>query len=222
VTQPSDDAAEAVPGQSPPHGYGPPQGYGPPLGYGHVPPGYRPPPVALSPGGRPLADFGTRLAAFAIDGAILSVAVLILAAPAMVAVIVIAQRSPDFMFAPGPDGAEPDLSVIWQHLFLPLLAFQAYLFVVLLATQYIYHVEMMWRSGQTLGKKVMKLKIIPLDPSRVLTRRDAAGRWAVERVAGFVIPFFSTVDGLWQLWDQPYRQTLHDKAVSTIVVKVPS
>ena len=28
------------------------------------------------------------------------------------------------------------------------------------------------------------------------------------------------VDGLWQLWDKPYLQTLHDKAAQTVVVKV--
>ena len=39
-------------------------------------------------------------------------------------------------------------------------------------------------------------------------------------VAGGLIPFFSYVDGLWQLWDKPYLQTLHDKFAQTVVVKV--
>jgi hypothetical protein len=37
-------------------------------------------------------------------------------------------------------------------------------------------------------------------------------------VAGFV-PGLQLIDGLWQLWDQPYRQCLHDKWPGTIVVK---
>ena len=36
------------------------------------------------------------------------------------------------------------------------------------------------------------------------------------------MPFLSYVDGLWQLWDKPYQQTLHDKAAKTVVIKVPS
>ena len=35
-----------------------------------------------------------------------------------------------------------------------------------------------------------------------------------------VVPFLALVDGLWQLNDKPYRQTLHDKAAGTIVIKV--
>ena len=34
------------------------------------------------------------------------------------------------------------------------------------------------------------------------------------------MPFFSYLDGLWQLWDKPFLQTLHDKAAQTVVVKV--
>jgi hypothetical protein len=28
------------------------------------------------------------------------------------------------------------------------------------------------------------------------------------------------VDGLWQLWDKPFQQCLHDKAAGTVVVKL--
>ncbi len=34
-----------------------------------------------------------------------------------------------------------------------------------------------------------------------------------------VVPFFYLLDLLWQLWDQPYRQCLHDKITNTIVVR---
>jgi hypothetical protein len=48
----------------------------------------------------------------------------------------------------------------------------------------------------------------------------AAKRYLVQHVAGTFVPFFSYIDGFWQLWDKPYLQTLHDKAAQTVVVKV--
>ena len=58
------------------------------------------------------------------------------------------------------------------------------------------------------------------DPAARLTRTMAAKRYAVEFVAGVCIPLFTYLDGLWQLWDKPYLQTLHDKFAQTVVVKV--
>jgi uncharacterized RDD family membrane protein YckC len=90
----------------------------------------------------------------------------------------------------------------------------------MLVGYYVYYVEMMYRSGQTVGKKVMKVRVVPIDPHGTLTRTMAAKRYVVEFIGGIVIPFFSYLDGLWQLWDKPYQQTLHDKYAQTVVVKV--
>jgi hypothetical protein len=62
--------------------------------------------------------------------------------------------------------------------------------------------------------------VIPLDPADRLTRGMAAKRWLVQYVAGTILPLFSYLDGLWQLWDKPYLQTLHDKFAQTVVIKV--
>ena len=43
---------------------------------------------------------------------------------------------------------------------------------------------MMYRRGQTLGKKLMKLQVVPLDPAATLTRGMAAKRYLVEFVGG--------------------------------------
>jgi uncharacterized RDD family membrane protein YckC len=210
-----------VPGPGPGHvppGYGAP-GYGPP-GYG--PPGYAPVPVPLSPGGQPLAGFGERFAAYLIDVGILTLVFTVVTVP--VVLIFVMTRMPDLMAGTDPYGytPEPDFAEVWQEFLLPLLILEAVLFLLLLVGYYVYDVEMMFKSGQTLGKKLMKIRIVPLDPSRVLTRGDAAKRFAVEKVAGTFLPFFSYVDGFWQLWDKPYQQTLHDKVATTIVIKVPS
>ena len=41
-----------------------------------------------------------------------------------------------------------------------------------------------------------------------------------QHIVGAVVPFLSWLDGLWQLWDKPYQQCLHDKVAQTVVVKV--
>ena len=41
-----------------------------------------------------------------------------------------------------------------------------------------------------------------------------------EFIRSYALPFFRWIDGLWQLWDQPYKQCLHDKWPGTVVIKV--
>jgi len=53
-----------------------------------------------------------------------------------------------------------------------------------------------------------------------LTRAVAVRRWLVDSLGAQLVPFLHLLDGLWQRWDQPYRQCLHDKAADTAVVKV--
>jgi hypothetical protein len=42
----------------------------------------------------------------------------------------------------------------------------------------------------------------------------------VQSLAPQFIPFLGLIDGLWQLWDKPLQQCLHDKAAQTVVVKL--
>jgi uncharacterized RDD family membrane protein YckC len=174
------------------------------------------PPPALGPGGQPLAQFGDRLLAYIIDVALLTVVAMVVAVPVF---LVVFANLVSRIETTDPY-AEPDPSVVMTEFFLPLLLVEAGLFLLVLVLYYIYDVEMMYRSGQTLGKKIMKLRIVPLDPAATLTRGAAAKRYGVQYLAGSLLPFFSYVDGLWQLWDKPYQQALHDKAAGTIVIKV--
>jgi uncharacterized RDD family membrane protein YckC len=174
----------------------------------------------LSPAGQPLAGFGDRLAAYLIDMAILTTIALLVAAP--VFMLFFAGWMSDFSAATDPYAAEPDPSVIFSDFIVPLLLLEAGLFLLILAMYYVYYVEMMFRSGQTVGKKVMKLRVVPLNPAATLTRATAAKRYFVEFVGGMLVPILPYLDGLWQLWDKPYQQCLHDKAADTIVIKVRS
>jgi uncharacterized RDD family membrane protein YckC len=233
VTTPSPDSAQVRPPTpspgwqspgpaGPPPGHGQSYGHGPqaafPSGYPAVPPQGYPgpwphghPPRPVSPGGQPLASFGDRLLAYLVDSAIVLAATLVLVVP-IILVFVFA------VLAPSADAGADDSPLTFM---LWALGMQAGIVAISLAMGYVYHVEMMLRrGGQTIGKQVMKLRTIPIDPTAVLTRQVVARRFVAQFVGGAFIPAFSYVDGLWQLWDKPYQQCLHDKFADTVVVKV--
>lgn len=101
----------------------------------------------------------------------------------------------------------------------PLFGVMAGLVVLALVLAYLYEVELMFRSGQTVGKRVMKIQVIPVDPTQPLTRVLAAKRFLAQHGCSF-LPGLNWLDGLWQLWDKPYRQCLHDKFANTLVIKL--
>ncbi|GAB3796832.1 RDD family protein [Micromonospora zhanjiangensis] len=206
--QPWDPAGRPdVPRQWEPPGHRPMPGPG-----GHPP--FPPPPV--SPAGQPLAGFGDRFLAHLIDSAIFVAVGMVLAVPAVL--IVLFTVLPDAVRV-DPDGTVPPPDFL--DVFLPLLWVELGLFALMIILAYVYYVEMMFRSGQTFGKKTMKLRVVPLDPAETLGRGHAARRYLVQYPASAVVPFLSYLDGLWQLWDKPYQQCLHDKFARTVVVKVP-
>jgi uncharacterized RDD family membrane protein YckC len=172
-----------------------------------------PPPPPLSPAGVPLAEFTQRLLAYMIDMALLSAVVLVLSIPGFVWVL-------SRIEWPDPYGPEPDVDDLLADVFLPVVLLEVGIVVLMALLYFAYAVEYMHRGGQTLGKKAMKIRVVPLDPAQRLTRGMAAKRYVVEYLGGMFVPFFSWVDGLWQLWDKPYQQTLHDKFARTVVVKV--
>lgn len=220
-------------GRTPPGGpaptFGPaPFGYGPP-GYR---PGYRPfypPPPPVAPDGRPLADFGSRLLAYMIDSAVVSGVTSLIFVPLFLTVLLPKFQAVVAAGEAGSPATDPfngandvagDISGPMGDFFRTALLLEAGLFVIVLIAYYVYLVEVLHRSGQTIGKKAMRIRVVPIQPGATLTRGMAAKRFLVEVVAGGLVPFFSLVDGLWQLGDKPYQQTLHDKFAKTVVVKV--
>jgi uncharacterized RDD family membrane protein YckC len=198
-----------------PH-YGPPPGayLGAPV-HGYRPPVPLPP---LSPGGAPLADFGSRLLAALIDGAILGGVAVVIALPVLT--IVVVPRLATVMDSIDPVTGRPDPAVFLSGLVVPFLLVELGLVLFLLVVYYFYYVEMLLRSGDTVGKRAMGIRVVPIDPGAALTRGMVAKRYLIEFVVGAVVPLFRWLDGLWQLWDEPYQQTLHDKAARTVVIKV--
>jgi len=192
-----------------------------------VPPGYpvmtvTPPPPPVAPGGQRLAEFGERLAAYLIDLALLTGVSFIVQIPFFIWFFTV--FFDDFFSTvrtvnqqPYESAPLPDVT-----LFLTFFALAIGLFLVTLGLQYLYEVEMMFRSGQTLGKRIMKLRVIPLAVDATLTRGMAAKRFLVQYVGGAIVPALTYIDGFWQLWDKPYRQCLHDKFATTVVIKLDS
>ncbi|MEU5937661.1 RDD family protein [Micromonospora sp. NPDC047548] len=174
------------------------------------------PAVPLGPGGQPLASFGDRLLAVLVDGLVIMAACMVVILPAVL--VFFMAVLPD-LTATTPEGTYVEPDPITDFL-LPFLALEAGIFLFAIGVTYVFHVEMMFRTGQTVGKRVMKLRIVPLDPAAALDRKMAAKRWAAHQIGGSIVPGFSYVDGLWQLWDKPWQQCLHDKFAGTVVVKV--
>jgi uncharacterized RDD family membrane protein YckC len=209
------------PAYGPPPGhpaYGPPPGhpaYGPPPGNPVVRPAWGPPPVPTAPDGRPLADFGDRLLARLIDGAILGAITTALMTPLVVFTVWY------FLSRIGRNDAglvveDSDFGTVVA----PWLLMYAGILLLSVVASYLYEVEYCFRKGgRTFGKRVMKLRIVPLDRAAVYHRGFALRRWLIMDVVSMFLPGFIYVDGLWQLGDRPYRQCLHDRYAATVVVK---
>jgi uncharacterized RDD family membrane protein YckC len=73
-----------------------------------------------------------------------------------------------------------------------------------------------WTStGQTPGKKMMKLKVVKADGGNILTPGEAVIRYIAQIISG--IPLF--LGYLWVIWD-PKHEAWHDKIASTKVLKL--
>ncbi|MFD5483505.1 RDD family protein [Streptomyces hawaiiensis] len=83
-----------------------------------------------------------------------------------------------------------------------------------------YDTLMTARTGQTLGKKLLHLRVANLDNGATPSVQNALTRAAV-----LWIPFafccacvWTVISGGWSFFDRPYKQGLHDKAAKTVVV----
>ena len=166
-----------------------------------------------APNGQELADVWIRLVARLIDGLIVGGVLTVVAVPSMIVVFIVSLGSLEADANGNVTGGLSFLVVV--------LVSELVVFVLAFVAQYVYDVEMCKRTGQTVGKRIMKLRVTPLDPNLPLDRGVLVRRWLVSGLGGLV-PGLSLLNPLWCLWDQPYRQCLHDKFAKTVVVKVPA
>jgi uncharacterized RDD family membrane protein YckC len=204
--RPEPDQPPSPPGgpQSPqPEAPPPPPGPQAPTYGGPVPPGGWEQPIAQqAPGwhGRPLASWGSRLAAYLIDGLFLLVPVIALT------VIIVA-------IAAGSDTGA------WVT---AIFGFLAYLVAAFLYAPLLMAREGP-RNGQTWGKQALGIRVIrdggePMNFSWAALREIVVKGLGVGIASSIIplIPWF--LNFFWPLWDDQNR-ALHDMVVSTHVVE---
>ncbi|CAM3222457.1 RDD family protein [Stackebrandtia soli] len=87
-----------------------------------------------------------------------------------------------------------------------------------------YEVPATVATGQTLGKRLMGVKVAPLIGDK-LRWSAVISRWSLLMMPVICFPFgviLSIIDGLWCVTDRPFRQCLHDKSAFTMVITTES
>jgi uncharacterized RDD family membrane protein YckC len=207
---------------SPPYGqteqpYGSPrQPYQAPYqSYPGQPGGYQP--AAYQVKDASLADRWQRLVARIIDSIILVVLTSVLWIPFFAAQV---HRFRQIALQ-YPDTSTPAAQAALNQAGTRLLRDFLLLIFLYLAIAFCYDWLLHARWGQTLGKRALGIMVVTAAGRTKISGGAAAGRSAVYillplvPLAGII---FSLLDGLWLFWDSSV-QCLHDKAVSTVVVK---
>ena len=108
-----------------------------------------------------------------------------------------------------------NITVVDEAALQSINAFIAQNVLVMFLIKLIYHTLFVWQNGMTLGKYVMKIKVIDLQTGQTPDLQKSMLRGSL-RIAsevlfyiGFIMAFF-----------MPMRQTLHDKLSDCVVVDV--
>lgn len=168
-------------------------------------------PSSVSPPG--LASIGRRIVARLIDSAMFAIPAGAYAATQFPRILRIVERNPT------PEQASAELGPEMMRFFLVIAVAQALYEVLLTAA---------W--GQTLGKRIMRIRVVRIPGGTIPGWNTSLVRWAVHGLPGFFrsVPVigglagvFSILAMFWAIWD-PRRQGLHDKAASTLVIRTDS
>jgi uncharacterized RDD family membrane protein YckC len=233
-------AAWTPPGYPPQPGYPAPPGYqSPPPGYPAPPPGYpATPPVSTPPGypgpppgmafpfpmparphGFDLAGLGPRLMARILD--IIAVLLLNVVVNGYFAYEFAREFAPIWQAAmANPLGEQPQPTARMETLLWTMLIVATLLWLL-------YEAPSTASRGQTLGKRIMHIKVLPLENTEPLGFGRAFRRWARLGLwtplwgcagLGFLMQL---IDSASPLFDPHLRQALHDKTARTVVVALP-
>lgn len=152
--------------------------------------------------GRPYADWGTRAVAYVIDFAVIVFGCAIFVAAAVGGGFL--RTQPDQYGQSSISGL--GIAVIVVSLIAMLAFFLG------------YHLLHGRESGQTLGKRIVAIQVRDAVTGGPISYARAFGRHLAQVFAWLILPILVFVDLLWPLWDDRL-QTLHDKAVNTVVIK---
>jgi uncharacterized RDD family membrane protein YckC len=86
---------------------------------------------------------------------------------------------------------------------------------IVLAIKVLYHSLLVWQSGMTIGKYILKIKVIDINSSQTPSFAQAVFRSVMRIVSE--MPFYL---GFLLAFITPKRQTFHDKVSNCVVVDV--
>ncbi len=87
--------------------------------------------------------------------------------------------------------------------------------LIIFSVKILYHAVLIWQSGMTFGKYMMKIKAVDLETGSRLSFYKALLR-AILRIGSEVL-FYA---GFLMAWVMPLRQTFHDKLSNCVVIDV--
>ncbi|WP_067973588.1 RDD family protein [Nocardiopsis trehalosi] len=150
------------------------------------------------------ASWGRRVAATILDTAVLVVLYLLVMGCGTALSALVARLADPERFA---DGTMPPIMVVGMALSL----------LASLVGMFCYRWLLHARSGQTLAKRWLGIRVVDADTGRPPTRTASFLREVVYVVTSQCCFLITLVDVLWPLWDER-AQTLHDKAGGTVVI----
>jgi uncharacterized RDD family membrane protein YckC len=202
---PSPPPTVTSPPPMPPPPPPPPTGSGLPVAPPPPPPGaasgyYPPPGTLVTPSGIPYASWGIRLGGFLIDAVILYVIQVI------VGLLLKHNNTLRVHYTMHPHN---------QAIKHGSFSFLALIIAAIIFL--IYGIVMIGSRGQTVGMMAVGIKAIRDGDGGAVTYGQALGRSLLQLIMSYTVILILLSD-LWPLWDQK-RQTLHDKAARTVVIR---
>jgi uncharacterized RDD family membrane protein YckC len=103
---------------------------------------------------------------------------------------------------------------------------QIVILILIAALWFAYEVPSIAGGGQTIGKRLLKIKVVGLDSEKPIGFGRAIRRWNPLGLSvllwtcgvGFLLQF---IDSLSPVIDHPLRRAFHDRSAGTVVVKAP-
>lgn len=166
----------------------------------------------LSPQGVPLAEWWKRLVAAIIDNVIVGIPANIIGGIVLGSLFAL---EPTVTTDPVTGFPVVNTAGFFARMMAAYGGFLLVYFVITAAYYIILHSS----RGQTVGKMVLKIKVVDEATGELIPPGRAAVRWGVGALLSLLCGIGGLLDGLWPLWD-PKRQALHDKPAKTLVVDV--
>lgn len=157
--------------------------------------------------GRPLAEWWKRLVAAFIDGFIIGIPSNIIGG--VIFGSLFAAKGPTF----NPQTGQLESAGFVGRI---LASWGAFILMYWIFTA-AYYVYLHGSKGQTVGKMVMKLKVVDQDSGELISYANAFKRWIIPYLGIVTCGIASILDGIWPLFDAK-RQAWHDKFAKSVVI----